>query len=522
MAAELQPIKPMKTRIINLFTRLGVALREAWACRGVASTRSLVLPALIAVLNLMPAGRVTAQTFTTLHSFNGSSDGASPYARLILSGNTLYGTASGGGSSDAGTVFAINTDGTSFTNLHSFSANYYDPPGQYYTNSGGLGPTAGLVLSGDTLYGTASGGGYGMPGDDGGSGTVFAVKTDGTAFTTLHIFALLSYSWLNSDGANPGAGLMLSDNTLYGTAYGGGSSGDGTVFAVNTNGTGFTNLHIFSFYSDGAHPAAGFILSGNTLYGTTRLGGDSGNGTVFAVNTNGTGFTILHSFEYNSDGGYPGAGLVLSGNTLYGTALQGGSANWGTVFAVNTDGTGFTNLHSFTPLSVPYPGTNSDGARPTAGLIFSGNTLYGTAHYGGSSGYGTVFAVNTNGTGFTILHSFSGYPSDGANPYAGLILSRNTLYGTAFGGGSNSAGTVFSLSFQPQLTIMPSGPNVILSWPTNVAGFDYTGYVLQSTTNLVSPAVWSTNSPAPLVADGQNTVTNPISGTQQFYRLTAR
>ncbi len=54
-------------------------------------------------------------------------------------------------------------------------------------------------------------------------------------------------------------------------------------------------------------------------------------------------------------------------------------------------------------------------------------------------------------------------------------------------------------------------------WP--VAGFDYTGYTLQSTTNLVSPAVWSTNSPAPVVINGQNTVSNPITGAQQFYRL---
>jgi formylglycine-generating enzyme required for sulfatase activity len=81
-------------------------------------------------------------------------------------------------------------------------------------------------------------------------------------------------------------------------------------------------------------------------------------------------------------------------------------------------------------------------------------------------------------------------------------------------------GTVFSLSFAPpQLTIIPSGAKAILTWPTNVAGFDYTGYTLQSTTNLVSPVVWTTVSPGPVVVNGQNTVTNPISGAQQFYRL---
>jgi uncharacterized repeat protein (TIGR03803 family) len=100
-----------------------------------------------------------------------------------------------------------------------------------------------------------------------------------------------------------------------------------------------------------------------------------------------------------------------------------------------------------------------------------------------------------------------------------LVLSGNTLYGEAYYGGSYANGTVFSLSFTPQLSIIASGPNLILSWPTNYAGFDYTGYTLQSTTNLGSSAVWTTNSAVLVVVNGQYAVTNPISGTQQFYRL---
>src|SRR5439155_14845310 len=106
---------------------------------------------------------------------------------------------------------------------------------------------------------------------------------------------------------------------------------------------------------------------------------------------------------------------------------------------------------------------------------------------------------------------------DGATPVANLILSGNTLYGTTYGGGDLGDGTVFSISLPvtpPQLTISPSGADIILTWPTNAAGF-----TLQSTTNLVSPALWTTNSPVPVVVNGQNAVTNPISGTQQFYRL---
>ena len=216
------------------------------------------------------------------------------------------------------------------------------------------------------------------------------------------------------------------------------------------------------------------------------------------------------------DGGSSLGSLILSGNTLYGVVEVGGSSGNGTVFAISAAGTGFTNLHNFN--------SSSDGANPWTGLVLSGNTLYGTALYGGSSGNGTVFALNTDGTGFTNLHNFStisgpnGTNNDGANPYGPLILSGNTLYGTASQGGSSAHGTVFSISFRPQLTILPSGTNLILTWPTNFAGFNYTGYTLQSTTNLVSP-VWTTNSPAPVVVNGQNTMTNPISGNQQFFRL---
>ena len=221
-------------------------------------------------------------------------------------------------------------------------------------------------------------------------------------------------------------------------------------------------------------------------------------------------FTTLHTFTGGSDGANPDAGLILSGNTLYGTTWAGGSSGNGTVFALNTGGTGFTTLHSFTALSVPFSGTNSDGITADS-LILSGNTLYGTAESGGSSGKGTVFAVNTDGTGFTTLHSFLGYPSDGHLPRGRLIISSNTLYGTTQGGGSSADGTVFSVSFRPKLTIVRSGTNVILSWPTNVAGFDYTGYRLQ-----VAPAITGPYADVPAAT---SPYASPISRQQQFFRL---
>jgi uncharacterized repeat protein (TIGR03803 family) len=259
----------------------------------------------------------------------------------------------------------------------------------------------------------------------------------------------------------------------------------------------------------------------NVLFGTTFKGGDSNDGTLFAINTDGSGLNNLYSFtapsgpsSTNSDGAGPVAGLVQSGDTLYGDVKFGGTGGNGTVIKVNTDGSSFTVLHTFTPVS---NGTNNDGSLAGGDLTLSGSTLYGTASGGGSSGNGTVFSINTDGTGFTVLHSFSG--GGGSSPNGGLILSDNILYGTtSFNSNSGSGnGTIFSItlpSTQPQLTITPSGSNAILTWPTNANGF-----TLQSTTNLDSP-VWTTNSVLPVIINGQYTVTNLISGTLLFYRLT--
>src|SRR5262249_1610847 len=146
--------------------------------------------------------------------------------------------------------------------------------------------------------------------------TVFKVNTDGTGFTNLYTFTPnAAPDFTNSDGVNPEAVLTLSGNTLYGTCVGGGAFNLGTVFKVNTDGTGFTTLYSFggSDYGDGAYPYGGLLLATNTLYGTTLAGGSSGiGGTVFAINTDGTGYKILYSFS-GSDGNGPWDRLILSG-----------------------------------------------------------------------------------------------------------------------------------------------------------------------------------------------------------------
>jgi uncharacterized repeat protein (TIGR03803 family) len=376
------------------------------------------------LLLCLAAANTSAQTYKILHSFTGGADGGHPwYAQLVASGTTLYGTASCGGTSNCGTVFKLNTDGTAYTVLKNF------------TGSDGSVPAGSMVVSGSTLYGTTEQGGSSN------HGTVFKVNTDGSEYVVLKHFN-------GSDGHWPCGGLALSNTTLYGTTSGGGGSGGGTVFKLGTDGTGFTLLASFSFSSSaGSEPIAGPVLAGNTLYGTTCEGASNG-GSVYRVNTDGSGFTVLKTLPASSgsvgiDGIWPVSPVVVSGTILYGTADWGGSYGKGTLFRLNTDGTGFTVLRHFQGAG--------DGAGIEAGLLLSGTTLYGTAYTGGDYpyvppyyGHGTVFCINTDGSGFKVLREFSG--SDGAHPRAGLVMSGTTLFGMTDYGGTTDNGVIFSLS----------------------------------------------------------------------------
>ena len=301
-----------------------------------------------------------------------------------------------------------------------------------FTASGSDGnlPPGSLTLSGSNLYGMTNSGGSGS------EGTIFSLNTDGSGFGVLHTFVFSA-----SDGRNPEGSLTLSGSNLYGMTYAGGSADAGTIFSLNTNGTGFTLLHSFSgLASDGQLPNGSLTLSGSTLYGMTTSGGTSNLGTIFSLNTNGTGYGLLHTFtSATTDGKSPFGSLTLSGSTLYGMTRDGGGSNGGTLFSMNVDGTGFTLLHSFA-------GGASDGSAPYGSLTLSGTKLFGLTNTGGSNGAGTLFSMNVNGTGFTLLHSFVNALNDGQDPFGSLTLLGSKLYGMTYAAGGNSLGTVFSIN----------------------------------------------------------------------------
>jgi uncharacterized repeat protein (TIGR03803 family) len=483
--------------------------------------RGLVPLALLVLAGPLPAN--AQPVFTTLYDFSSdvlatNSDGNAPTGGLVISGSTLYGTALVGGAYGQGTVYAIQTNGFGFTNLHSFTG-----------SNDGAQPFSGLAVAGNVLYGTVRQGGTAS------NGKLFALDTSGSNFVPLYSFSASVFNAgnntsTNSDGYGPLGNLIVSGNMLYGTANGGGIFGQGTVFGISTNGSGFTNLHNFASIfggsgtnQEGANPYCGLVLSGGILYGTTDHGGRFGQGSIFAVNMSGGGFTNLHSFagSANSDGANAEAGMVLVGDTLYGTTAFGGTNNQGSIFAINTNGTGYKVLRSFPTQSA---GTNYDGSQPLGNLIYSGGTLYGTASGGGSSGSGTIFSLNLDGTGFTNLYNFSspdqntGTNTDGTQPYAGLILAGDTLYGTAESGGSYQDGTVFALSLAattppPTLTITEIGNQTVLSWPTSASG-----YTLQYITN-ISTVNWS-NITSGIETLGTNFVyTNLLNAPAAYFRL---
>jgi uncharacterized repeat protein (TIGR03803 family) len=207
-----------------------------------------------------------------------------------------------------------------------------------------------------------------------------------------------------------------------------------------------------------------------------------------------------------------------SDGNFYGTTLDGGtnSCQCGTVFRFSPSGS-YTNLHSFTG----YP---TDGGNPYAALMQgSDGNFYGTTYEGGTSGAGTVFRFSPSGT-YTTLYPFAGYPTDGENPYAGLVQgSDGTFYGTTYNGGTNNEGTVFQLSVSltppaNQIGVHVAATNIIFTIHS-IAGETYQlQYRFSMTTGAWSnvSGVSVTNSIGALL-----TLTNfgGAIGPQGFYRF---
>lgn len=298
---------------------------------------------------------------------------------------------------------------------------------QVFTGPNGFEPWGSLITDGAFLYGMTSEGG------DNNMGTVFKIGKDGTGFEKLFDF----------DGTASGAfpyGSLLSDGTfLYGMTSSGGTTNNGTIFKIMPDGTGFVKLFDFSGTTTGKNPYGSLITDGTYLYGMTLTGGTSNLGTIFKILKDGSGYVKLFDFTGTANGAEPYGDLLLVGTTLYGTTYNGGSANKGIIFRIQTDGTSFTRMLNFSG----YPAL---GEKPMGSLITDGTFLYGTTSVGGSSTDGTIFKIKNDGTSFTTIKNFR--LEQGDRPFASLVFVGSDLYGmTYFGGegGTHDYGTLFKI-----------------------------------------------------------------------------
>ncbi|MGC3945734.1 MAG: T9SS type A sorting domain-containing protein [Chryseolinea sp.] len=244
---------------------------------------------------------------------------------------------------------------------------------------------------------------------------VFLVSTRSVAqLTTLYDYPTETADVLESELATDGV-------YLYGVRYDGSTSGHGSVFRTNLDGTNLLVLHRFADAINGVNPYGAVVLSGDMLYGTTNFGGAADKGVVFKLKKDGTQFTKLFDFGGNN-GALPYSRLIVVDEVIYGTCVQGETGQGGNIFRINTDGTGHAILARF-------PGP--EGSYPTGPLLMSDSWLYGVSLRGGMHNSGVIYKVKIDGSGFQKLHEFDGTTS--SYPRSGLVKSGTTLYGVTFG-----------------------------------------------------------------------------------------
>jgi uncharacterized repeat protein (TIGR03803 family) len=287
-----------------------------------------------------------------LYNFKGDTDGQLPIGDLVFDkqGNLYGATQYGGGYGSCnpsfyqhcGTVFKLSppkTKGDKWTEkvLHGFKG-----------GTDGANPNGGLIFdSKGAIYGTTQFGGF--EGGDcgaGGCGTVFKLAPPTAKGGAWSEELLDRFDPGTSGAAEPEAGVTFGKNgNLYGTTFGGGDSGSGTIFelALGSNGKWTERvLYHFRYGDDGGHPQSSLVFdSKGDFYGTATGGGAVGNGTLFRLRLTGDSWAFMtaYQFKLSPDGAYPTGSLILdrSGN-LYGITQYGGdgqtcgSYHCGTVF----------------------------------------------------------------------------------------------------------------------------------------------------------------------------------------------
>lgn len=335
-------------------------------------------------------------SYTQLHDFGSiANDGHSPNGKLLPDGTMLYGMTVWGGINDAGAIFKIKPDGSSYSRIYDFG-----------DVNDGRQPYGSLISDGTFLYGMTRYGGTNN------FGILFKILPDGTAYSKLLDFDD------TFNGKSPYGSLIYEGAFLYGMTSEGGTNNGGTIFKIKPDGSSYSKLLDFGSVSGGGHAPSGTLISDGTfLYGMTSLGGANTTGAVFKIKPDGTGYITLFDFDMTS-GYYPSGSLLFDGTFLYGMTQVGGANGSGTLFEIKPDGSSFYKLLDFDAMSTG----------PQGDIITDGSFLYGMTGAGGANYFGTIFKFglaitnileNKTKTDFTI------YP----NPFSSsTILQTNKVF----------------------------------------------------------------------------------------------
>src|ERR1700722_1642394 len=389
--------------------------------RAALTTASLIVGSLL----MLAASQLGfAQTESVVYSFANPPDGYGPESSLAAdAAGNMYVTTVNGGANNQGAIVMLTPSGTESV-LYSFLSGTSD----------GHHPVAGLV----PIKGTPSFIGTTISGGTTNNGTLFFVNPGAGLNGVFY-----NFQGGPNDGANPYSAVTqigTGVNYFYGTTFNGGQFGYGTIFSYRISDGQYKVLHSFNSAFptlDGAHPYGGMNVHKGVLYGTTQMGGASNLGTIFSITRTGV-YTLLYSFKGGAtDGQSPNAGVLFdSAGNIYGTTFGGGQSNAGVVYKISAGGVESV-LHSF--------GRNgADGSNPYSSLIKAKGAFYGTTLQGGSANGGTIYKITAAGVE-TVVHQFTG-GADGFNPYGALLLGKDkALYGTTQIGGTSKLGTVFKL-----------------------------------------------------------------------------
>ena len=308
-------------------------------------------------------------------------------------------------------------------------------PNQTITGTGAVGATV-KVLDGTTLLGTT------VIGSDGTWSKVVALSGQGAHSISAESFAPVLTTLVNFGDTGGGfASGLVSDGAgnLYGITVGGSANNSGMAFKLSgASHQTFTKLVGFDA---GFYPNGDLVIDGaGNLFGTSYNGGSNNLGSVFKLSgSEHQILTTLVSFD-GANGSMPNGSLTIDGaGKIYGTTVQGGSHNLGTVFEL-----GGADNQTLTTL-VNFDGANGRSLYDRLVINGAGN-LYGATSQGGSNDLGTVFELSgTDHQTFTTLVNFDGI--SGSIPYGDLVADRNgNLFGMTLTGGRAAGGVAYELS----------------------------------------------------------------------------